>query len=90
MTAFSKEESLTRLVGEYYESSRKDSLEKDFTYHSFIKLDRKSRNYGINALRKYFNSQSDKILWAQLKCNISDKVIETLKSDPNFKPKYES
>lgn len=77
---------MTRLVGEYYESTRKDSNEKDFTYHSFIKLDRKSREYGINALRKYFNSHSDKILWAQIKCNLSNKIIETLKIEPNFKP----
>jgi len=86
MTAFSKEESLTRLVGEYYQSTRKNSLEKDFTYHSFIKLDRKGREYGISALRKYFASQSDKILWAQIKCNISNDVIETLKVAPNYKP----
>ncbi len=90
MTAYSKNESLTRLVGEYYESTRQDSDEKDFTYHSFIKLDRKGRGYGINALRKYFKSHSDKILWAQIKCNISDEVIETLKIDPNYEIENES
>ncbi|MFK5855481.1 MAG: hypothetical protein QM503_05070 [Bacteroidota bacterium] len=87
MPAFSKEDSLTRLVGEYYNCTREDSYKKEFTYHSFINLDKKSREQGIRALRKYFNNNNSKILWAQIKCNISDEIIETLKVDPNFNPK---
>jgi len=86
MPAFSKEDSLTRLVGEYYNSTRKDPDKKEFTYHSFVNLDKKSREYGIWALRKYFNNNNSKILWAQIKCNISDEIIETLKVDPNYDP----
>jgi len=85
MNAYGRDKSLTRLVGEYFESTGKTNRTK-FTFHSFVRLDNKGREFGIKKLIKYFNNHRTDIKWAQIKCNISDEVIETLKVSPDYAP----
>jgi len=81
-SAYNKNQSLTRLIGEYKNPTGKSSRTK-FTYHSYLRLDRKSREHGMSALRLYANNNRNAIKTACIKCNKTDEILETIIEDPN-------
>jgi len=74
---FDKEESLTKLLVEYYRPTP-GSENKQRTFYSFLKQDKKSRQHGINRLRKYAIANIDKINYAAIYDNISGEIIENV------------
>ena len=75
---FDKEKSLTKLMVEYFHKTPGRNSNKA-TYYSFINLDNKSKQRGIDQLRKYALSlPSGKINYAAIYDNISGNLIENV------------
>ncbi len=72
---FDKEESLTKLVGDYHQAAP-GRTSTQFTYYSFLDQDKKSKRHGMNRLRKYAVKNVDKIEIAGIFDNISGELIE--------------
>lgn len=80
------ENSQTRLQGRFKapEGNRTEEHPK-FTWYSFENLDKKSREAGMNYLRKSALKIKHKILSASIMDNVTDELIEKVIIDPNFK-----
>jgi len=74
---FDKETSLTKLLVEYYRPKPGNDSKKR-TYYSFLDQDEKSRQHGINRLRKYAISNLTDLNFAAIYDNISGGLIENV------------
>ncbi len=74
---FDKEQSLTKMLVEFHRKYSGSESRKR-TFRSFINLDEKSKERGIEQLRKYAQKNIDKIEFAAIYDNISGSLIENV------------
>jgi hypothetical protein len=76
---FDPDDSLTRMLVEYHVGNSGRSNRQ--TFYSFLNLDKKGRQRGIDQLKKYALKNKSSIKYAGIYCNISGGLIETVISN---------